>query len=51
VGHQHDLQAVAQLAVLGRAGQPLEAVGLRLRQLDANHDVLLRAFDEHLLAF
>jgi hypothetical protein len=43
VGHEHDLQAVAQLAVLSLLEQLFETLRLALLQLDANHGPFLPA--------
>ena len=41
VGHQDDLEAVPELAVVGRAEQGFEAFGLGRGQLDADHGSVL----------
>jgi hypothetical protein len=50
IGHQDDLQAVAQLAVLGAAEQLLQALGLGFGQLDADHGYSLLLTERDLLS-
>ena len=51
VGHQDDLEAVPEFAVLGGAEEGVEAFGLGRRQLNADHGGFLLGIDVHLLPF
>ena len=51
LGHEDDLKAVAEFAVVGSLKQTLEAVGLGLGQLDTDHGNFLLVGGDCLSSF